>query len=429
MLKRRALITSVAALAGGCGPFGSSMTVPSRPQATALTWHTLGLPGLLDSGGSLEGHKQRIQEIVAALEEDGENPNGPARGHYTLTAHIIEELEQPSMNLDELAEWMSGFDADLLSVDSWIARGLGKRGVILPLDRFIAADEPIFRQEFYPYALDQFREDGNLYALPMNVDPQLLHYDAAYFAAQGVRPVDESWDWDDLVESAERLTQRGEDGAVTRWGLMPHLNGLWWALWQNEAELADPITGRCRLQDATAGEALQFCHDLLHEHRVAPPLGGNDVWDIFSSPQDSWPAMIFSRHNVSPRSAYRWAELPRGRARSVPVAAGMGLAIAAQTEHTEKAYTALKGLLQTLQRFVAVPAQKEAVARLGEIHPSLLPEEVTAVQRSLEYGRAIPEDLLAWAAMHDIVDGLARGDEVSAVVTEACTTLEEAVLR
>lgn len=429
MPKRRALITSVAALAAGCGPLGSSMTVPSRPQATALTWHTLGLPSLLDLGGSLEGHKQRIQEIVAVLGEDGENPNGPARGRYTLTARIIEDLAQPSMNLDELAEWMSGFDADLLSVDSWIARGLGKRGVILPLDRFIANDEPVFRQEFYPYALDQFREDGNLYALPVSVDPQLLHYDAAYFAAQGVRPVDESWDWDDLVESAERLTQRGEDGAVTRWGLMPHLNGFWWALWQNEAELADPITGRCRLQDATAGESLQFCRDLLHEHRVAPPLGVNDMWSVFSSPQDSLPAMIFSRHNVSPRPAYRWAELPRGRVRSVPVAAGMGLAIAAQTEHTEKAYTALKGLLQTLQRFVAVPVQKDAVARLGEIHPSLLPEEVTAVQQSLEHGRAIPEDLLAWAAMHDIVDGLARGDEVSAVVTEACTTLEEAVLR
>lgn len=210
---------------------------------------------------------------------------------------------------------------------------------------------------------------------------------------------------------------------------MPHLNGFWWALWQNEAELADPITGRCRLQDATAGEALQFCHDLLHEHRVAPPVGGNEVWDVFSSPQDSLPAMVFSRHNVSPRPAYRWAALPQGRVRRVPVAAGMGLAIAAQTEHTEKAYTALKGLLQTLQRFVAVPAQKGAVARLGEIHPSLLPEEVTAVQRSLEYGRAIPVNLLAWAAMQDIVDGLVRGDEVSAVVTAACTTLEQTVLR
>ena len=429
MLKRRALMTSVAALAGGCGPFGSSMTVPSQPQATTLTWRMLGLPGLLDLGGSLEGHKQRIQEIVAALEEDGENPNGPARGRYSLTGRIIEVLERPAMDLDEHAEWVAGLEADLLSVESWEARSLGERGVILSLDRFIAADEPNFSQEFYPYALDQFRVGGSLYALPMNVDPQLLHYDAAYFAAQGVRPVDERWDWDDLIESAVKLTQRSEDGAVTRWGLMPHLNGFWWALWQNEAELDDPITGRCRLQDATASEALQFCRDLLHAHRVAPPLEGNDVWSIFSSPQDSLPAMVFSRHNPLPRPEYRWAALPQGRVRSVPVAAGTGLAIAARTEHTEKAYVALKGLLQTLQRFVAVPAQKEAVARLGEIHPSLLPEEVTAVQQSLEHGRAIPENLQSWSAMQDIVNGLARGDEVSAVVTAACATLARPVLQ
>lgn len=433
MLRRRALMASAAALAAGCGPFGSSMTVPSRPQATTLTWRMLGLPSLLDLGGSLEGHKQRIQEIVAALEEDGENPNGPARGHYTLTARIPEYPEEfpesTSFSLDEHAEWVGGLDADLLSVESWEARSLGERGVILPLDRFIAADEPALSQEFYPYALDQFRGGGNLYALPMNVNPQLLHYDAAYFAEQGVSPVDESWDWDDLIESAVRLTQRSEDGAVTRWGLMPHLNGFWWALWQNEAELDDPITGRCRLQDATASEALQFCHDLLHEHRVAPPLGGNDVWSIFSPPQDSLPAMVFSRHNPLPRPEYRWAMLPQGRVRSVPVAAGTGLAIAARTEHTEKAYTALKGLLQTLQRFVAVPAQKEAVARLGEIHPSLLPEEVTAVQRSLEHGRAIPESLQTWVAMQDIVNGLVRGDEVSAVITAACSALARPVLR
>ena len=150
MIKRRALMTSAAALAAGCGPFGSSMTVPSRPQATALTWHMLGLPSLLDLGGSLEGHKQRIREIVATLEEDGENPNGPARGRYTLTARIEEFPESTSFSLDELAEWVGGLDADLLSVESWEARVLGERGVILPLDRFIAADEPMFSQEFYP---------------------------------------------------------------------------------------------------------------------------------------------------------------------------------------------------------------------------------------------------------------------------------------
>lgn len=94
---------------------------------------------------------------------------------------------------------------------------------------------------------------------------------------RGVAPPDETWTWDDLVANAVKLTQRDDDGNLTRWGFMPHFHGLWWALWQNEAEVTDPVTGRCRLLDQSATESLQFCHDLLHDHRVAPPVGERDM--------------------------------------------------------------------------------------------------------------------------------------------------------
>ena len=125
------------------------------------------------------------------------------------------------------------------------------------------------------------------------------------------------------------------------------------------------------------------------------------------------------------RNDYRLAESPRGKVRSVPVSADMGLAIHAWSGQTEAAYTALKGILQTMQGFVAVPAQIDAVARLGELRPNLLPAEVLAAQRSMEYGRALSRDERAWGAMQSIVDGLVRGDEVATVVNDACSALEE----
>ncbi len=86
---------------------------------------------------------------------------------------------------------------------------------------------------------------------------------------------------------------------------------------------------------------------------------------------------------------------------------------------------ALQGLLQAMQRFVAVPAQREAVARLAEMRPGLLPEEVTAVQNSLEYGRPLPWDELTSGAMQKITEGLVRGDRVSTLVNAACSWIED----
>ena len=429
MLTRRALIASAAVLAAACGPFRSSPDLPSQPKVAALTWRTFSFGGLYYTPSlAFEEPQERLLRIVAALEEDVENPNGPARGRYTLSPGLIGQADYPTpppRNDDEFAEWIDSIDTDLLSIGPGMAERLGKRGVILPLDRFIATDDQDFSDTFYPYVIDQFRGEGGLYALPIDAEPLLLYYDPAYLSLRDVSPPNETWTWDDLVANALKLTQRDEEGHVTRWGLLPHFRGLWWALWQNEAEVIDPATGRCRLRHPAATEALQFCHDLLHTHRVAPPVGGRETWEFFGDMNDSAPAMFFSTVNLKPRSNYRLAELPRGQVRSVPVEADMGLAIHARSRQAEAAYTALKGLLQTMQRFVGVPAQKEMVARLPEFQPTLGPAQLAALQRSMEFGRAQPWDQQAWHTMQHIVDGLARGDEVTTVVNDACSSLQE----
>ena len=428
MLTRRALMASTTALAAGCGPFRSSPDLPSQPEVAALTWRTFSFSGLYYQPSlTFEEPQERLLKIVAALEEDVDSPNGPAQGRYTLSPGLIgrgDYPDPPPKNDDEFAEWIDSIETDLLSISPDMAETLGKRGVILPLERFIGADDQDLTDTFYPFLLDQFRGEGGLFALPIDADPLLLYYDPAYFRLRGVSPPDDTWTWDDLVENALRLTRRDEDGNVTRWGLMPHFRGLWWALWQNEAEVVDPVTGRCRLQDPAATEALQFCHDLLHMHRVAPAVGGRETWEFFGGMDDRVPAMFFSTVNSKPRFDYRLASLPRGKVRSVPVSAHMGLAIHARSGHTDVAYTALKGLLQTMQRFVGVPAQSEMVARLPEIWPTLGPAQLTALQQSMEFGRAQPWDDHAWDAMQHIVDGLARGDEVPTVVNAACSALE-----
>ena len=408
MLSRRTLIASAAVLAAGCGPLKSLYSAPSVPKESELIWASRRYIGLEDQ-----------HRILATLVEDEDNPNGPEQGHYRLESHTIEQA--PS--LDDLDAWRD-LRVDLLSLEVEQAKVLGEGGVLLPLDRFGEANESALNAAFFPGVLNQFRVQGALYALPVSALPVMAYYDVVHFTERRVPPMDGSWNWDDLVRHGATLTERGADGTVRRWGVDAHGSNLWWALWQNEAEMVDPAaTLQCRLQESASIEALQFVHGLLHRHRVSPPLYAELV--KLHPP----PAVIYRGLPIRPNhSVYRLAEIPHGKVRSVPVRAGVGVGIAAHTEKPEAAYTALKGLVHAMQRHAAVPAAREAIERLGEFRTGLRPEEVTAIQRSMEAEREMPRmpqgapELYTMAAL---VEGIVRGDDVSTVVNQACSLLRE----
>lgn len=428
MLSRRTLLAGTAALAAAaCSSPGSATSLPTRRKEGELIWASLSFADLRISTGFMGRVHNAIQQVTAALMEDTENPNGPAKGGYTLRSGFAhpEQVSPRPRNEAELLAWYQSLDADLFTVNPYLARWLGEQGVLLPLDQLIAADEAALIQGHYPYLVDQFRSAGGLFALPVDANPSMVHYDPKYFAEQGVPPVDDSWGWDDIVENAVTLTRRNASGEVQRWGLFTQESGYWWALWQNEAELADPAALNCRLQDAAAREALQFCRDLLHTHRVAPPVTKVIEWQVSETPSRLWPAMLYLPHQSFSRDGYRWAALPRGKVRSVPVAGNLGIAIAARAQNTAQAYTALKGLVDVMQPLALVPARRDAVARLGDFEKNLLPAEIAAIQQSLEHGRGLPPYPLMWDAMRAIEEGLARGDEVATVVNAACSVLTE----
>ena len=426
MLTRRALMAGTAALAAGCSSLESSFSVPALPKAVELTWGSFAFGALMERGAEGRDPETRLRQIVAALEEDTENPDGPAKGHYTLNSQFIdmEGVDPQPQDIDEILAWFGNLEVDLLSVSPFVAQMLGERGIIQPLDPLIAAEGPGVTEAFFPYLLDHLRSDDGLFGLPVNAQPLMLHYDPQFFAEQGVPLVDESWDWDDLEASATKLTQRDEEGEVQRWGLALMSYRYWWALWQNQADVADATTLRCLLQDPAAVEALQFCRDLIHTHRVAPPVTTMDSWHLFDSPSGKWPAMMYGAYQDFWSSEYRWTEIPQGKIRSVPVAGDMGIAITARTENVEAAFTALKGIVNTMQRFVPVPAQMEAVGRLGDYRKVLHPKEIAAIQSSMEHGRGMPLDQAVRGAMQAIEEGIVRGDDVLTVVNEACTLVE-----
>ena len=418
MLSRRTLIGSTAALAAGLGGAGCSFSAPGIVKSAEVTWAAGDAVGVRRSSDM--DTTALLSQTVSALSEDKENPLGPKRGHYSLTLKFLPHFNSD----DDLAQWIADNQVDLVNVDQWSAVSLGEEGILLPLDQLTGADGPALIQSFYPVVLDQYRR-GALYALPIDALPMMLNYYPPYFREEPLPP-DGNWDWDSLVESAAVLTRRKDDGSVARWGVIPHFNGLWWALWQNEAVAVDPETQVCRLQEPAAIEALQFVHGLLHTHRVTPTVE-EDLWKLIFEPIGQTPAMVYTHmpmHHL--QNSYRVAALPRGKVQAVPTWSSMGIAIASRTKHPEAAYTALKALVGMMQANAHVPAQKEAVARIGELRPELRPEEVEAYQQTMAHGREWHSRFLAARyAMHEVWKMLIRGDDVATIVNQGCSRVSE----
>ncbi len=310
MLSRRALLGSAAVLTTGCGFFESQFSAPSLPNERPLTWAVTWV-----SDEELPWLAEKI------LIQEDDNPLGPKRGGYSLARRGVEDF----LHTKELVDILNEMEADLVNVYTFNVADLAANGALLPLDAVSDAEDYDLDQEFYPSLLDQFRFDGALYALPANARPLVMQYDAALFAAEGLPPMDGSWDWEDLARTAEQLVLRDKDGTVRRWGLVAHNHGIWWALWQNGAEVEDSAGGMCSLRDSSAIAALHFVRDLFHTHRVSPAAAGIELWDnIYINRRP--PVMMHSQHPTQYQPDYRVAVLPQGREQVAPISAEMGMA-------------------------------------------------------------------------------------------------------
>ena len=349
-------------------------------------------------------------------------PSVPRAGRYSLALQYDERYAGPYSDPDteqfrkpeHLAAWLEEVEVDLVTLWPEEARALGERGVLLPLERFSGVEGSDIEREFFSPQLDAFRENGALYALPVGADPLMLYYDVDYFAQAGVAPPDNSWDWDILVENALRLnTARGGRHRETLGTGSTQREYLVGPVAERSgdggcADIAVPAAGTGRHRSIGVlsrtdtypprlPSGIQY--GFIGTHSRSKGCAARDVVHDWTSG--------FSRFN------YRSAELPRGKVRSVPVRTDPGIAIVAQTAKPEVAYRALRGLLKAMQPHVGVPSEREAVARLGQFRSDLQPQEVAAIQQSMEYGRAEPDDAARRRAIYYMAEALVRGDSVA----------------
>jgi len=138
--------------------------------------------------------------------------------------------------------------------------------------------------DFFPDVLASRQVDGQVYGLPMEVEPMAFYYSVAAFEEAGLSESDVPATWEELLALAEQLSTPDRFGVLFDTSPGYYQNFTWYPfMWQGGAEIAleDGVTSG--LRDPGAVQALQFWQDAI-ESGVAPrSMLGNGGGDIVAN--------------------------------------------------------------------------------------------------------------------------------------------------
>lgn len=250
-----------------------------------------------------------------------------------------------------------------LCLSDWLP-AVAEQGLLQPLDDRIASSPPAEWPDGWAGSMRELVQwDGSTYGVPYHDGPEIFHYredlfesvdEQRRFREEYGKPLHVPKTWDEFLEVAEFFTRPEDDlwGTVVAAKPDGHNDVYDWLihLWSRGGEVFDD-EGNVAFDSEEGVEALQFYHDLLHEHEVAPPeslemesvesgefyAAGNAAmmwnWSGFGALAEVEDSPVFGRTNygIIPR-----AETPDGGHTSLTVL--YGLTVPRSSENGDLAY-------------------------------------------------------------------------------------------
>jgi ABC-type glycerol-3-phosphate transport system substrate-binding protein len=179
------------------------------------------------------------------------------------------------------------YDAVYLPTEGQLT--LASRGVLRPLDDFIASDKQ-FMDDYYadlpPAMLEAFNAkenvDGHTYFVPHLVNAIGIWYNKKVFDAAGVAYPKADWTWSDFLATAKSL--RDPENNVYAFNIAPDLfQGLDPWLSTNGASVLDDDWAKSTVDSPEAVEAVTFARSLVADDLVPSPGGTFDQYGALAN--------------------------------------------------------------------------------------------------------------------------------------------------
>ena len=319
----------------------------------------------------------------------------------------VEFLHTPDDYMVKLQTMLAGGDyPDVIFLGNGDILPFVTRGQLLPLNDLIERDG-VDTSDIFPNIYNLYNVDGVQYGFPVDAPNQQLFYNKTMFEEAGVEPPpsdwdDETWTWDAFLEKAIALT----DASKNRWGyqVLPGFRPWWIWVTANGGSFFNEDGTACVLNEPPAVEALQFLADLIHVHKVAPPLdvatemGGATLFQSGITAMETWwPAIGYMRTNIGDKFVWDIAPHPAGAAGKSTSGGGTGHTISAFSQHPEEAWEFLKFVISqpAVERWTDImgivpPLQSVAQSEVF-LKPDLPPENIQVFTEGSAYLRPDPQ--------------------------------------
>lgn len=198
--------------------------------STALPTIPAGEGSNENEGGQSGGNGQQIIITYGAYDYDRETYTTLAerfmQEHPTIKVVIVSLDEamqsQPDANGNYQQESSMSMLRKVVSVADvapswWITKEAMGSPLILDMKPYLDADTGFDRDDYYPGVLERFTVNGSIYTLPRTVNLQALSYNKTLFESESIPLPQNTWSFDDLLATAERLA-KVENGKVVRYG-------------------------------------------------------------------------------------------------------------------------------------------------------------------------------------------------------------------
>ncbi len=339
----------------------------------------------------------------------------------------------------------SGDPPDLVFMESRRLPDYISKNALIPLDTLVKNDTEIKLNDFYSVAIQSYKFNNQLFGLPNDVAVVVMFYNKDLFDQEGISYPKDGWTWNDMVMIGKKLTRdKNGDGIIDQYGISTYA----WkcAIWQNGGDLVDnPERPRkSTMNSIRAKQGLQFCADLVHKYKIAPPSAwwqSQQGYEMFSSQvvgmsiEGHWMVPVFK--NLK----FRWdvVTLPKGRVRAGENY-GSCFSIPTGSKHIEATWRLIKFLAgEQGQKLIvssgfSTPALK-SIAQ-SSIFLSGQPENARAFLKMLEVGHSsmkAPDVLkienIYWQEMDQFWLGKVSVDEATKKIDEQVNqVLKEGVL-
>jgi len=338
-----------------------------------------------------------------------------------LHPDIDVELERTPFNeyVTKLLTQISGGVApDVIFCEVSLFGDFYYRHALEPLNTYMAADN-FSLSDYYPQVIDRFTMDKQLYVVPRDTSPigVIFYNKDAFDEAQVPYPTD-SWNWNDFVAAAQKVTKRDADGNVKRWGFVDD-----WAMSDNWVygaggsfvDDAKHPTKWTFATDPNTLKGIQFRADLMNKYKVMMPptgnvaMGGLGNSDIF---KNGMSAMFLSGYwkvpNFREITKFKWdivmqPQSPDGH-RGFPTG-GSGYGILSSSKHKQAAWELIKylsgveGAKKMAATGLAVPVLM-SVARSPIFLDNQPPDNKKMILDAIQYSVYNPL-CVNWTEVHD----------------------------